>query len=322
MNRQLFAYIDQRVPARYVPINDDCFTYESQLELVSHIRTILSLNPFYVKTILREYITRLEKSNQEIADDLYELYCDPQILNSKELDPSQPDIIKFYISGFNQLFTGNEQDTITIKETPKLISGANTTGLRTWEAALYLSNFLNDTNSLPYDFKRKTILELGCGTGLLSLAMAKCYHNKVGNVNKIIMTDGSTNVFDNISETMNLNGLANSEVIRCQQLIWGEDSTITENIDYMVAADITFDSRILEPLCITINELFENNHLEVGIIAATLRNINTINDWETQLNKWFPGRWCIKSFNINPNSIQANCWFNVNTQEIRVYEIK
>ncbi|EMG51113.1 EFM3 Protein-lysine N-methyltransferase EFM3 [Candida maltosa Xu316] len=314
--KRLFALIEQRVPARQITIQDEDLSYELQLQLAEFISAVIPLNPYYVKSILNEYIKRLESSEVEISDEIYDLYCDPQILNAKELDPSTPDIVKYFIAGFDQEFTGDEKENIVIKETPKLISGANTTGLRTWEAALYLSNFLNNKKDPPYNFKDRTILELGCGTGLVSLAIAK---NQ--NVKQIIMTDGSTNVFDNMRETIKLNNLENANYIRCQQLVWGETTAIEGNVDYIVGADITFDGRIVEPLCSTINDLFVKNNLQSAIIAATIRNIDTINQWEQELNKWFDGRWEIKISIANPNSIESNCWFNLNTPEIRIYEI-
>lgn len=321
MNRRFFSLIEQRVPAKYISFTVDDLKYDSQLEFVNSIQTVLPLNTYYVKTVLKEYIKHIESSNEDTSNELYELYCDPEVLNSKELDPEQTDVIKYFISGFNQQYSGDDMDTITIKETPKLISGSNTTGLRTWEAALYLSNFLNGKDSPPYKLKNKTVMEIGCGTGLVSLALAKNYHRKIDNIKRLIMTDGSTNVFDNLQETLRLNELNDSSIIQCQQLIWGENTTIEDDVDFLVAADITYDTRILDPLCQTIQDLFANNNLQFAVIAATVRNMDTIKEWELKLDVWFAGKWLVRATESDPHSIQSNCWFNVNTPQIRIYEI-
>ncbi|CAI5756782.1 unnamed protein product [Candida verbasci] len=315
MNK-LFCLIEQRVPIIYINIDEQCLTYESQIIITDFLKPILSVNAYYVKNFLRFYISKLEKSGEETSDELYELFVDPILLKAKELNADTPDILKYYINGLNEE-SNDENDSVLIKETPRLISGNNTTGLRTWEAALFLSNYLNDKQIRPYDLKDKRVLELGCGTGLISLSLAKNYHNKIGKLDRTIMTDGSSNVFDNMNESLSMNKLGNS-LISCQQLIWGEENNVND-IDLLLGADITYDSRILEPLCSTINQFF-NRGLSLCLIAATVRNEETLNNWEKELNKWFLNRWKIaKVFKVNETNSQ--CWFDPNTPDIKLYEI-
>lgn len=320
---KLYSYLNQRVNPKQLIISSECLTYDSQLSLVRHItKTILKINPYYAKIILREYIKHIENSSEEISDELYELFCSSLILNAVESPPDTPEIIKYYVNGLaSKEYLGKDYESILVKETPKVITGSNTTGLRTWEAALYLSNFLNDGPEPPYDFRDSNVLELGCGTGLTSLALAKNYQHNYGSIRQIVMTDGSTSVFDNLYETLKLNNLQNEANIRCQQLIWGDDLNIQEDIDFLIGADITFDSTLLETLCFTINDFFVNKNTKFAIIAATVRSIETIKIWEEQLEKWFTSKWSIKSKIEKPESLTTNCWFRIGTQEIRVYEI-
>ena len=321
---QLQAFIDQRVPVKKINIPDELTDYSSQLEIANFIKPQVENNPFYFKSLLSHYINRIEALNQETSDDIYELYVDGKILNAKELPPDVPDIIKYHIGGLNnKSFTDN--DVVVMKEMPRLISGSNTTGLRTWEAALLLSNILNDkdarTNPFPSNLEGKTVVELGCGTGLLGLSLAKHYHQN-SPLRKIVLTDGSSTVFDNIHETMKRNNLLDSHVLQCQQLIWGEPLTIEDNVDVLIAADVTYDLTALEPLCRTIDDFFKLNLLSFAIIAATVRNEETILLWEKELDKWFTNRWEITIQETNPCAISANCYFDENTPEIRVYTIK
>lgn len=321
---KLQASIEQRVPVKNVHIPDELTNYTSQLGFVEFIKPQVDNNPFYFKNLLSQYIGRIEVLNEETSDEIYELYVDEKILNAKELPPDVPDIIKYHIGGFNTDSFG-ANDVVVMKEMPRLISGNNTTGLRTWEAALFLSNILNDMEAcsklLPFDLKDKTVAELGCGTGLLGLSLAKRYHTN-SPLKKILMTDGSATVFDNIHETLKRNNLQDSNVLQFQQFMWGEPLTVEDNVDVVIAADVTYDLSILEPLCRSINDFFQLKGLQFTVIAATVRNIETIESWERELDKWFPNRWKIAILEKSAGTISANCYFDANTLEIRVYTIK
>ncbi|MDC6272246.1 hypothetical protein PP707_08090 [Acetobacter pasteurianus] len=334
MNR-LKAHINQRVPVKELPIIKEILNYECQLEVVKFVRLRIEINPYYFKCFLKLYISEIELVQEETSDELYELFVDPQILNSKELDVDVSEIISYNVGGF---YTGGDGDgdgdckkntqTILVEETPKLISGNNTTGLRTWEAALYLANCLQDSaivNSLlPSGLDQsKTILELGCGTGLLGLSLAKTqkiYNSGTKTPSKIIMTDGSMAVFENSHSMLSLNSI-DSSLVQFRQLIWGEDLALAENVDVVVGADITYDSRILEPLCKTIDDLFRNHGLQTALISATIRNAKTIESWEKELNTWFEKRWNVPVVEKQPGNIKSACYFGTNTPEIRIYRI-
>ncbi|EGW33618.1 uncharacterized protein SPAPADRAFT_136189 [Spathaspora passalidarum NRRL Y-27907] len=325
MNK-LLASLDQRVPAKSISFEDNyVLSYDSQLSITSFLKkSIIGINPYYAKLFLREYINKIEQGNEEISDELYELYCDPDILNAVELGPSDTDLLRFYINGLEEEYSSAENESILIKETPKLISGNNTTGLRTWEAALYLANYINRKTNTPYDFKDKTILELGCGTGLVGLALLKNYNSRIAPIKELIMTDGSTVVFDNVKDTLKLNSLEKNMKVHFQQLIWGPDS-FTENsdkqVDVILGADITYDSTVVESLCISIKDFFVHRGTNLAVIAATVRNIDTILAWELELNNYFNGNWRITSKVDKPEHINSTCYFKPGTQEIRIYEI-
>ncbi|KAI5957508.1 hypothetical protein KGF57_003202 [Candida theae] len=324
MNK-LQAFIEQRVPVKKIHIPNELTTYAAQLEAVRFLKPQIDNNPFYFKGLLSQYIRCIEALDEETSDEIYELYVDPKILNAKELPPDVPDMIKYQVGGFNVDFSSSADDVLTMKEMPRLISGNNTTGLRTWEAALFLSNILNDKDAcvkpVPIDLKGKTVVELGCGTGLLGLSLAK-HHHRHSPLQKIFLTDGSSIVFENMNETLRENDLSDADELQFQQLIWGEPLTIQEDIDMVIAADVTYDSRILEPLCRTINDFFDLNKLQFAVIAATVRNLETIQSWEQELDQWFPNRWKIAIQEASPGTMSANCYFDVNTPEIRIYTIK
>ncbi|KAI5953885.1 hypothetical protein CANMA_004724 [Candida margitis] len=321
---KLRACIEQRVPVKHIHIPDELTDYTSQLELVEFLKPQVVNNPLYFKSFLSQYIQRIEVLSQETSDEIYDLFVDEQILNAKELPPDVSDVIKYHVNGFNNIGSSAD-DMIVMKEMPRLISGNNTTGLRTWEAALFLANMLNDEKArstfLSCDLANKTVVELGCGTGLLGLSLAKHCHKR-SPLHKIIMTDGSTAVFDNLQESLERNNLSESNVLQFQQLIWGEPLTINGNVDLIIAADITYDVGVFETLCNTINDFFTLKNLQFAIIAATVRNAETINSWENELDKWFPNRWETAVVESRPGSISANCYFDVNTPGIRVYIIK
>lgn len=297
---------------------------ETQRKLIPQLVSLQKLNAYYTKSFIKKYIQLIESKNEEVIEELYELYCKEEILNAVEMGPTDPDTALYSIGGFS-----TEQDSsnslVLVQETPKLISGKGTTGLRTWEAALYFANYLN---SNPINFHDQSICELGTGTGLVGLALAKNYHRDILPLKEITFTDGDAYVIENLSTTFQLNSLtSNIPTIRTQQLLWGTTSPSHPDFvldppfaDYLIAADVTYDSSVLPLLCSTINDFFRNG-TKMALIAATVRNENTLADWEQELHAWFGSNYKVSNKCDLPELISSNCWFKNGTPEIRIYQI-
>lgn len=92
--------------------------------------------------------------------------------------------------------------TVTISESRGLILSGGTTGNRTWEAALHLGSFLASEAGEAL-VRGKRVIELGAGTGFLSLVCA-CYLG----VRSVVVTDREPALIDNIRDCVkhNLNG--------------------------------------------------------------------------------------------------------------------
>lgn len=108
-----------------------------------------------------------------------------------------------------------EEPTITLLERPYLISGSLTTGFRTWEASLHLGSYLLSSHGQDY-IRAKNILELGAGTGFLSLLCAK----HLG-AQHVTSTDGDEAVVEALKENAFLNNLDEGLQMQSSVLRWG-----------------------------------------------------------------------------------------------------
>ena len=104
---------------------------------------------------------------------------------------------------------------ITLLETPSLLASAGTTGFRTWEAALQLGRYLCSPRGVLC-VKDCAVVELGAGTGFLSLLCAKHLQAKY-----VLATDGSIEVVNDIKQNVALNDFGQNRVIEVTQLLWG-----------------------------------------------------------------------------------------------------
>lgn len=292
---------------------------------------IVTQNPYYAKLFLKRYIDKLEHfdhPDHEVLEEFYELY--PTVMGAQELAPTDSDIVCYQVS--------NECE-VWIKEYPKLISGQGTTGLRTWEAALYFAAYLNNVNNNDICLANKTICELGTGTGLLLVSLVK-NSETLGNIKEVIFTDGDSQLIENLNGTFELNSVkqhqqnSNSDqpIINCHQLLWGTTNEqdkeqflqpVPSGVDYVIAADVTYDTTILRPLCSTILDFFASG-TTMALIAATVRNEKTLHEWELELTKWFgKDRWNVRERVAKPEELQdQTLWFRKGTAEIRIYEIR
>ena len=103
----------------------------------------------------------------------------------------------------------------TVLESPSLLASSGTTGFRTWEAALFLGTYLSSPEGRNF-VAGKNVLELGAGTGFLSIFCAK----HLG-AQRVLATDGSQMVIDDLKANIQLNGLEGSELIQTAILQWG-----------------------------------------------------------------------------------------------------
>jgi hypothetical protein len=166
--------------------------------------------------------------------------------------------------------------TITLLEACNLVAAAGTTGLRTWEAALHLGNYLC-THSVDL-VRGKSVLELGAGTGYISILCSK----HLG-ASHVLSTDGSDDVVASLSTNFYLNGLQDETTIEGKELKWGQALLGGEHqqwnagrqIDLVLGADLTYDGSGIPALVSTFGELFDLYPSVKFVIAATVRNLTT-----------------------------------------------
>ncbi|KAG5999848.1 hypothetical protein E4U54_001648 [Claviceps lovelessii] len=165
--------------------------------------------------------------------------------------------------------------SITLLENRSLIAAGGTTGLRTWEAALHMGQYLCQNSSLV---KGKHVLELGAGTGYLSILCVK--HLEAVHA---IASDGSADVINNLPENLSLNGLQEFSGVTPMELQWGHALVGSEDknwntgrpVDIVLGADITYDRRVIPALIATLLDLLIL-YPEVQVyISATERNADT-----------------------------------------------
>lgn len=168
-----------------------------------------------------------------------------------------------------------QEPHICLLENRSLIAASGTTGLRTWEAALHLGQYLCANPSLV---RNKRILELGAGTGYLAVLCAKYLGSE-----HVIASDGSDEVVSKLNDSFFLNGLQGSDKVSTTQLKWGHALMGTEEqswnggrrLDVIIGADITYDVSVIPALVATLQELaglFPGTSI---LIAGTERNRET-----------------------------------------------
>ncbi|KAL1844167.1 hypothetical protein VTJ49DRAFT_3823 [Mycothermus thermophilus] len=163
---------------------------------------------------------------------------------------------------------GHTTPRINLLESRSLIAASGTTGLRTWEAALHLGQYLCTYPSLVAN---KRVLELGSGTGYLAVLCAKYLRSS-----RVIATDGSDEVVNRLSDSFFLNGLQEYPKASAAQLKWGHSFVgadwMEEGVDTVLGADITYDVCVIPALVATIDDMARQFRGLSVLIAATERN--------------------------------------------------
>ncbi|MCJ1317903.1 hypothetical protein MMC15_003230 [Xylographa vitiligo] len=254
----------------------------------------------------------------EISDDL--AACLAQLMSRPQVPATTAALQKSFVT-YTMPVTALNAATITTLEARALLASTGITGLRTWEAALYLGSYLSTTEGTLL-VQNKRIIELGAGTGFVSILCAK----HLG-ANYVLATDGSGEVVDDMVSNVYLNGHEGNGIIDTAVLEWGhtlvgrifESHSDTRTFDVALGADVTFDERLILPLVLTLKRLYEKNPRMVCIVSATVRNERTLEAFEEAC-----GSHNLQFELINFPSIQHNRqigFFHSTNAPLRLYYI-
>ncbi|KAK1150005.1 hypothetical protein N8T08_003563 [Aspergillus melleus] len=194
--------------------------------------------------------------------------------------------------------------TIITSESRGLILAAGTTGFRTWEASLHLATYLSSTPAGAALVQGKRVIELGAGTGLVSMFCAKYLRPR-----SVVATDREPALIENMRDCAGRNHLEDTSgdgdgeeqgqgQFSAAVWEWGtpldggstdtaaqqdgdpisnekENKNATPTFDVALGADLIYDTDLIPLLISTVHDLFQNYGIKVFVIAATLRNQET-----------------------------------------------
>lgn len=229
----------------------------------------------------------------------------------------QKSYVTYTISSLS--LTNSVAPKITILESRNLLAASGTTGLKTWEAAFCLGDYLSSHREVVKD---KSVLELGAGTGYISILCARY----IG-ASHVLATDGSDDVVAGLPTNFYLNDLQDSPLIEAKELKWGHALVGSEHpvwnggrkIDVILGADITYDGPSIIALLATVGDLFDLFPELKIIISATLRNQETFDKF---LSTCKSAKYGVQKIDFTTKSSQEQMGpFYSDSVSIEIYQV-
>ncbi|XP_031563314.1 protein-lysine N-methyltransferase EEF2KMT-like isoform X2 [Actinia tenebrosa] len=191
----------QMVPIKFFDWKNIAQYLDSTLQKVILRKTYMS-NEFvkytpsirYKRMFLKQLMKISEEANHELVDELYECYA--EVIS--EVDDDQSPCYKTYI-----LPSGSG---IIVEESQNIIS-QGTTGLSTWQAALYMLEWVLENSK---EFENRNVVELGCGLGLLGLSICMSYSPQ-----HYVFTDCHEAVLGKLNKNLSINGFQRNADSNC-----------------------------------------------------------------------------------------------------------
>ncbi|XP_076839376.1 protein-lysine N-methyltransferase EEF2KMT [Brachyhypopomus gauderio] len=226
----------------------------------------------YRRLFLSELIKRHELNASEPLDELYDALGD--VIGAEE----DALCYKTYL-----LPSG---EAVSIEENVAVIS-EGTTGLVTWEAALYLAEWALEH---PDIFTGRTVLELGSGAGLTGIVVCRTCKPT-----KYVFSDCHRAVLERLKNNVALNGLTRPDStgvsVLTQELDWEsaqKDQLGRIGADTIIAADVVYDPDIIGCLVRLLAELLTckgQQSRPEAYISSTVRNPGTYSCFKNELEK-------------------------------------
>ena len=195
-----------------------------------------------------------EEEEEQSEEQILETARTSRIPTDEDFTFKEPRLRKrqFTFHPFSQLVGGPSSETGSVTVTiPEQLAASY--GLYLWPSSPVLAWYL----WLNQDqFRQRTVLELGAGTALPGILLAKLGSS-------VILSDSVTlpHCVNNCREAVKLNRLEDRvEVI---PLSWGLITTqllkLKNKLDWVIGSDLFFDPEVFEKLIFTIKWLLENN---------------------------------------------------------------
>ncbi|XP_023124035.1 protein-lysine N-methyltransferase EEF2KMT isoform X2 [Amphiprion ocellaris] len=218
------------------------------------------------RLFLSELIKLQEAASCEPLDQLYDALA--EVIGAEESSESY----KSY------LLPGG--GAVSLLENVALIS-EGTTGLVTWEAALYLAEWALEHRQ---DFTGRSVLELGSGVGLTGITVCRCC-----SPTSFVFSDCHSTVLQKLKDNVQLNGLnpKTTPEVRVEELDWTsatEEQLRRIRADTVIAADVVYDPDVAVSLVKLLSKIFSCSSPEV-LICSTIRNPETYSGFKLQLEK-------------------------------------
>lgn len=201
---------------------------------------------------------------------------------------TEPQLITYTLPEPISDSSASDAEQIMILESPHLLAAQSNTGLRTWEASLHLATYLH---AHPEIVCQKAVIELGAGTGLLSLLCAGPLR-----ANRVLSTDGAPHVVEGMEANFARNrqkifsGDDEYSTLLAKVLDWSENDADTFHdilnvygdmpaYETILGADITYHPDVVPVLAELLRVLMVDMFPEKDIkayISATVRNEITL----------------------------------------------
>ncbi|PHH82981.1 hypothetical protein CDD82_4095 [Ophiocordyceps australis] len=242
----------------------------------------------YQTKVLKQLVVRIEAAivdwdthavSDSLMTSLAELMRTPMPLEAAVIQ--EKSTVRYYLSQLDHsgrdLVETEEEPCISLLESRSILSAAGTTGLRTWEAALHLGQYLSQN---PQVVAGRRVLELGAGTGYLSMLCAK-YLSPA----HVTLSDGSDDVVSSFANNLLLNRLQeDSSHITFVKLIWGHPLIGAdaqwikgEPVDVILGADVTYDRSAIPALVATLAEILGMYMHAQAFVAIVRRSEDSFN---------------------------------------------
>jgi hypothetical protein len=285
--------------------------------------------PSYRRRLLQALVRAAEEDNCELADELVDLFIDAQLDGQAD-----PDTDGWRYKTFTYDAASADRGpapplqqlpgTVALRCCQNLL--ADSTGAHEWSAGLRLAELCL---SRPELFAGKACLELGCGTGMVGVALARA------GARSVVLTDGNAAVVDNCCANLALNGMdarpGASAVadppdgIQVEQRVWEEWTNDVAPPDVLLGADLLYDPKIFPVLVPLAKRLLTRppkpgTPQPVAYFAAQVRNEASMRGFEAEVAS--QGCLRLEVLDFEPVVSFQHLLREEGLQNVRVYRIQ